>query len=96
MTTITGVVTGPGSHKLDVSTLRDDSSISRSYVLFEGFSCLSVHWGLCFGLSMVSLFVSLLLFFMLEDLSGGNEDSDVDDDREGGWEFVEAAMIFGA
>lgn len=75
--------------------MSDESSISKSYVFFEGMSCLSTHWALCFGISMTSLFVSLLLLALLEDVRGDTDDSDVDSGQSGAWDFLFALMVFG-
>eukprot|EP01006_Ploeotia_vitrea_P052188 TRINITY_DN67659_c8_g1_i6.p2 TRINITY_DN67659_c8_g1~~TRINITY_DN67659_c8_g1_i6.p2 ORF type:complete len:265 (-),score=93.41 TRINITY_DN67659_c8_g1_i6:126-920(-) len=68
------------------------SNIVETFVCMEGFGCMNTHWAWCFVLCIVSLTVSLFLLLLLDRMHT-NEPGE--EERNGGWAFLNVLMIAG-
>jgi hypothetical protein len=62
-------------------------------IMCDGFRCFNVHWMICFGTSMCTLVIGLLLFMLAGISSPSLASTTSKNDISGGWSFLNVCMI---
>jgi len=83
-----------GIHRktLDTSTVPEEASSTSAIILFDGFSCLNVHWMVCLGICVLSLAVSCFILLISSTL---HQSLPNNQSQNGAWAFLRVVMILG-
>ncbi len=62
-------------------------------IMCDGFRCFNVHWMICFGTSMCTLVIGLLLLMLAGISTPSLASTTSKNDTSGGWSFLNVCMI---